>query len=220
MPAGTRHSLRPLDLRATRFMEKLGRNAPRERAKLASFVGWVERSRNPSSTHKLRQRSPHSMGMRFAPPILRKRRITRPLADHPRNLTAPFPPPRDPNGLRIVQLYPLFSRIYRQNRLETLRTSDVGTIDRRRGRGGHQGRLDGKTSGYAEAGHRPVSGVRRRLFRRTDRAVRRRAGTADPDRRAARAGRCLGAHCARRNEHAVRRHQAGAAGRGPPPGEQ
>ena len=38
-----------------------------------------------------------------------ERRITRPLADHPRNLTAPFPPPRDPNGLRIVQLYPLFS---------------------------------------------------------------------------------------------------------------
>ena len=47
----------------------------------------------------------------------------------PRNLAAPIPPPRDPNGLRIVQLYPLFSRIYGQNRLETLRTSDVGTID-------------------------------------------------------------------------------------------
>src|SRR5207249_3755349 len=76
----------------------------------------------------------HRAGQRpdpLAPPILQKRRrATRPLADHPRNLAAPIPPPRDPNGLRIVQLYPLFSRIYGQNRLETLRTSDVGTIDR------------------------------------------------------------------------------------------
>ena len=30
----------------------------------------------------------------------------------------------------------------------------------------------------------------------------------------------VGAHCARRNEHAVRFHQAGAAGRGPPPGAE
>ena len=56
---------------------------------------------------------------------------TRPLADHPRNHAALIPPPRDPNGLRIVKLYPLFSPICCQNRLETLRTSDVGTIDRR-----------------------------------------------------------------------------------------
>ena len=40
-------------------------------------------------------------------------------------------PPRDPNGLRNVQLSTLFSALYCQNRLETLRTSDVGTIDRR-----------------------------------------------------------------------------------------
>src|SRR5258705_8619044 len=60
-----------------------------------------------------------------------RRRTTRPLAYHLGNLTAPFPPPRDPNGLRIVQLYPLFSPICCQNRLQTLRTSDVGTIDRR-----------------------------------------------------------------------------------------
>src|SRR5437879_10589114 len=101
-------------------------------------------------------------GYRFAPPILRKRALTiRPLAYHPRNLTATFQPARDPNGLRIVQLCSLFLRICCQNWLETLRTSDVGTIDRRRSRGGHQGRFDGKTSGYAEAGHRPVSAVRR-----------------------------------------------------------
>src|SRR5437660_2870992 len=51
-------------------------------------------------------------GYRFAPPILRKRvLIIRPLAYHPRNLTATFQPARDPNGLRIVQLCSLFSRI-------------------------------------------------------------------------------------------------------------
>ena len=48
-----------------------------------------------------------------------------------RNLTATFQPARDPNGLRNVQLCCLFLRICCQNRLETLRTSDVGTIDRR-----------------------------------------------------------------------------------------
>src|SRR5215204_1972440 len=83
------------------------------------FVGWVERSETHRPTHQRHD------GYRFAPPILRKRPTTRPLADHPRYLTAPFPPPPDPNGLRNVQLSTLFSRVCSQNRLETLTTSDV-----------------------------------------------------------------------------------------------
>ena len=48
-----------------------------------------------------------------------------------RTFSAALPPPRDPNGLRNVQHFPLFSAFCCQNWLQTLRTSDVGTIDRR-----------------------------------------------------------------------------------------
>src|SRR5436309_931481 len=100
------------------------------------LVGWVERSEthHPSKRrHRWVSRS-LSSGRPTAGPVgsthpaeasPRHSAIGRP----PRNLAAPIPPQRNPNGLRIVQLYPLFSRIYGQNRLETLRTSDVGTID-------------------------------------------------------------------------------------------
>jgi hypothetical protein len=154
VPAGTRHSLRPLDLRAKR-QAQLGRNAPREGETVSTSLraqrsnpwlnteidGLLRFARNDVDGAQVRrmgraQRNPSPTqvnggidGYRFAPPILRKRR-TRPLADHPRNLTAPFPPPRDPNGLRNVQLSTLFSALCCQNWLQPLRTSDAGTINR------------------------------------------------------------------------------------------
>ena len=119
-----------------------------------------------------------------------------------RTFSAALPPPRDPNGLRNVQhcslcfvhLLPELASNAQDERCLNDRSptrSRRPSVPARR-----------KNISNVEAGHRPVPDVRRRLFRRTDRAVRRRARTADQDHRAARARRRLSANRARRNEHA------------------